>query len=244
MVAKTSLLALLLALAFAPLASADEARGVVVQVDTGKKQLVLEGRGLRLRGNVLTITWGNDIQVLFGQKPAAPADLAPGTRVRVVYEQKNGVMVGVSVHAMGAPAPPPAQPGAVVPPPPPAAENPPAPGAISGVLRRVAWTEREIIVAKPTGQQGAETYSTLAVAPDAMITRDGKAVKFEDLKEGDAVVIKAEERAGKQTAVSIQVGQAPVMAAEQPNRLDRVRKLLKIAEKVLDIIDEQQRNKP
>src|SRR5581483_3839551 len=173
----TSLLALLLV---SVTASAAEVRGVVTRLDPEKKELILEGRGAGARGLVLDFMLGPDVRVEFGigRQPGQLADLAPGRSVRVTFDLQNGRRVVQVIHVVGArPA------GGVAAPSSPA----PAPGGantIAGFLRRVALTEREIVVILPA-QAGMELETTLAVPEDVKCTRDQKPIPFEGLKEGE-----------------------------------------------------------
>ena len=93
-------------------AAADEVRGLLVRIDPDKKELQLEVRGPR-RGAMLNLTIGPKTQVLIGGQPAALSDLAPGRRIRVVFEQRDGKAVAQVIRAFGLglaqtrPAPPP-----------------------------------------------------------------------------------------------------------------------------------------
>jgi hypothetical protein len=121
--------------------------------------------------------------------------------------------------------------------------------ALVGLLRRVALTEREIIVATPAAN-GKETYTTLPVAEDAKITRDGKAIAFDDLKEEERVSVKVEVRMGKKVALSVAVGavgDAVAKPAEKPKEMSNIAKarlILKIADAILEMIDKKQDEKP
>src|SRR5205807_1837487 len=130
--------------------------------------------------------------------------------------------------ARPAPAAPGAAPGA-------------AGSAVTGVLQRVARTDREVVVIGP-GDRGPETETTVAVPEGTPVTRGGKEVGLEGLKEGDPVTVRAERRAGRLTATALQVGppapeatvaQKPAMPAEREPVVPRVRRALKIADDVL-----------
>src|SRR5262249_40040689 len=131
-------------------APAAEVRGTVSKIDLARKELVLDGRGPGVRGQVLTFALTPETQVLFGRQAGQLSDLAVGKRVRVGLETPTGQAVALVIHALGAK---------------------PAPGApvtsdantVSGVLRRVALTEREIVVISPG--PGGEKETALAV-PD------------------------------------------------------------------------------
>jgi hypothetical protein len=117
--------------------------------------------------------------------------------------------------------------------------------ALTGVLRRVAVTEREIIVAQP-GEGGKEAYATVAVTADTIITRDGKPVELQDLKPEQVVTVRTEKRDGRLTALLIRVGAAPELAppaaAEAPpappgTKIAKVRRVLKLVDRILERVE-------
>ena len=86
---------------------------------------------------------------------------------------------------------------------------------------------------------------------DTPITKDGKALAFDSLKEGEAVTVKAAPRKGRLTALSIQVGQASAASAQAmpdmpPRReiLPRLRKALQLADELLQEIERQREAGP
>jgi hypothetical protein len=131
-------------------------------------------------------------------------------------------------------------------PPAPAAPAPAAPApvapipqggeAMSGTLRRVAPTEREIILATVEG--GQEKYLVLRVPADAAITRDGKPIALADLKEEEAATVRIANRDGKAAAAAIQVGQrvegAVPLAPAPESRITQLRRVLQMADQVLE----------
>ena len=210
-------LTLLAGLACALPLSAAEMLGVVTRIDLEKKELALDGRGAA-RGKTLTLVVAEDTRVLFGKQAGAPTDLAAGKLVRVEYETRDSQQVAVVIHALGVK--------------PKTASTPAVPadkGAIAGVLRRVALTDREVIVIGP-GEKGKETETTVAVPESARITKGGKAVTLEALKEDDQVSIVAEKRDGRMTASAIQVG---AVAVEKSNVVPRLRLAIKFADYLL-----------
>jgi len=217
-------------------AAADEARGVIVRIDPDKKELQLEGRGPR-RGVVLDLQIDPKTRILIGGQPAALNDLAPGRRIRVVFEPRDGKAVAQVIRAFGLglvqPRPSSQPPSATLPPPHKAGDG------MSGTLQRVALTDREIVLIGP-GPKGPRTETTIAVPEGTPITRDGKDIAFDALKEGEMATVKAEPRKDRLTAVSIQVGQAAAVAAPaartMPPRRDlipRLRQALKLADELL-----------
>jgi cold shock CspA family protein len=213
-------LGLLAVLALAGAAAADEVRGVVQRVDTDKKELLIEGRGRGVRGEALTFALAPDVEVLFADSPGGVSDLAPGRVVRVRFVERDGRDVAVTVLVRGKrPAAPAVAAGA---------------GDLTGELRRVSPSDREIVVVGP-GPKGPETETTLAVPDDAKILRGDKPLTFDDLKEGQQASVRVEKRDGKPTAASIQVGPgAPAPAGPEKGRvITRLRRLLQLADQIL-----------
>jgi hypothetical protein len=216
-------------------ASAGEVRGIVNRVDTDDKQLVIEARGLGIRGTIMKFSFPADAQVLFGDKAGNLADLVPGCQVRVAWESRDGKQVVVTVHASGKPpADGPAAPGAPV---------PTDANTLTGVLRRIAVTEREIILAKPDGSGGKETYSTISITRETVISRDGKAIELDGLKPEESVAVRTEKRDGKLVAVTIRTGAGGEVAGaptETPgNKIARVRMVLKLVDAILERVEDR-----
>lgn len=214
-------------------AAADEARGRIVQIDPDKKELRLETRGPR-RGSVLDVKIDAKTRIFVGGQEVKLNDLAPGRRIRVVFEMHDGKAVAQVIRSLGLnvlPQPSPAAPAAA-----PAAPALKAGEGVSGTLQRVAVTDGEIVIVGPDAK-GAETETTIAVPDDTPIFREGKKIAFDDLKEGEKAAVKTEKRKGKLTAVSIQVGQAAGAAgpAAPPRRnlIPRLRQALKMADELL-----------
>jgi hypothetical protein len=216
-------LGLLAGLALAATAAADNVRGVVDRVDPDKKEFVLDGRGHGLRGLPLLFTLGDDVRVLVGSEPGGLADLKPGVRVRVEFEDRGGRSVVVEVRVLGARAAAPAAPAEA--------------GVVTGVLRRVSYSDREVVVVGP-GPQGPETETTLTAPPDAVIRDGDKAIAFDDLKEGQSASVRVGQRDGKPVAAAIQVGPGVPAAAGRPRPLQRLRKLVHLADQILEQLDQ------
>jgi cold shock CspA family protein len=240
MTARRIALSLFTGLVFIGAAAADEARGRIVRIDPDKQELRLDCRG-PLRGSLMSFKVADKTEILIGGQPAKLNDLAPGNRVRVVFEPGDKTPVAQSIRtlglaqALGQPRPA-ARPGGAA----------PAPAlkegeGVSGVLQRVALTDAEIVVVGP-GPKGPKTETTIAVPEEATILRDGKKITLDDLNEGEAVTIKTEMRKGKLTAVSIQVGEAAAAAnpAMPPRRelIPRLRQALKMADELLRQMEE------
>lgn len=211
-------LALAAGLLFILPATAAELRGRITRVDLAKKEMVVEGVG-RFRGEKLTVTLDPKTQVLFGARPAALEDLVSGRRALIRYEDRGGRSVARVVRVRG-PLP------ALALRPLRAAGN-----AVAGKLLRVARTDREVVVGG-MGPKG-ETETTVAVPEKVRITRNGKALTLDDLKEGELVTIRVEKRAGQLTAMSIQVGVAAAMTSPG-ERIQRVRRVLKVIDTLLE----------
>jgi hypothetical protein len=221
---------LVLLLTLAPLANAENLRGVVTSVDASKQELVVEGRGIGKRGKSFTFTLAKDVRILFGDDKGAVTDLARDQTLRITYETKDGALIATTIHVNGSrPA---------------AAKEPVKSDTVAGLLRRVAYTEREIIVASP-GDKGKETYTTLPVPEEARITRDGKKIAFDDLKEEERCSVTIEVRDGKKLAIRITIGAGggAEMPAnpEQPSKIARARMLLKLADAILEMIEKRQK---
>lgn len=229
---KSCLLSLITGLLLGLTASAAEIRGVVIKADAAKNQLTIEGRGLGVRGVIVTLQLDQGTQIQINRKPAGVADLSPGRRVRVVYDFQGDQRVALLITLQGG------QPS-------------PAPSAVSaadkasgtsGVLRRVSFTEREIVVISPGGKGGEDVEMSLSVPEDAKITKDQKAISFDELKEGDQVLVQAEKRDDKLLARSIQLG-ASAMAKPNPepgqHGIDRIRKALKLVDFILQTIEQK-----
>jgi Cu/Ag efflux protein CusF len=231
-------LGLLTGLVVLTAASADEARGRIVQIDPDKKEIRLETRA-PVRG-VLDLKIDAKTRILIGGQPAKLDDLAPGRRIRVVFQPHDGKPVAQVIRSLGLNL---LQPPAAAPPP---GVAPKAGEGVTGTLQRVAVTDREIVVIGP-GSDGPQTETTIAVPEQTAITREGKKITLDELKEGEAAMVKTEKREGKLTAVSIQVGQAAAARSVAPprrNLIPRLRQALKIADELLREMEEQRTPPP
>jgi hypothetical protein len=219
---------------------ASEIRGVIIKADEKNHEITLEGRGRGVRGAVLRFVTKADTQIRIGKQMAGFADLAPGKRVRIVYEERDGRRVADVVQIISLPM--------LIPPPgPPAGPMPPAsndPNAISGLLRRISVTEGEIVVISSAPGERAEKETVITVGDHAKVMRDGKPVQLEDLKENEPVVVRVEKKGGKIIARSIEVGAASNAALPPPqpagNRIEKVRRILQTIDGYLQMIGEQQ----
>jgi Domain of unknown function (DUF5666) len=212
-------------------ASAAEVRGIILKVDT-ENQLTIEGRGLGVRGAIMTFQLDKDTQIQMGRKPATAADLSSGRRVRVTYEIQGHRRVALVITLVGGPLSST-----------PSAAAPDGGSSVSGILRRVNFTEREIVVVSP-GKADGEVETTLSVPEDAKITRDQKAISFDDLKEGDQVLVQAEKHDGKLVAKSIQLGvvtNANTNAESGQNSIEKIRRALKLIDMLSQMMDQKSR---
>jgi hypothetical protein len=207
--------------------SADDIRGVIAKVDPAKKELIVEARGKGVRGLPIAFVLGSDTEILVDRKPATVADLRPNARVRVLYEMRDGkrVALGITAHGGAKPSSPAAMP----------ADD----KTVIGKLIRVALTDREIVILSPGPREEIET--TLAVPENAEIKKDQKAIKLEDLKEGERVAVRTDKRDGKLIAMSIQVGG---VAPTGDRKIERLRQLLKLADELLQKAEQECNRKP
>jgi hypothetical protein len=115
---------------------------------------------------------------------------------------------------------------------------------VSGILRRVSFTEREIVVISPAKKGEGEVETILSVPEDVKITKDQKAISFDDLKEGEQVLVQAEKRDGKLVAKSIQLGvTASPNSNPEPaqNKIEKVRGALKMLDFLLRMMEQKPR---
>jgi Cu/Ag efflux protein CusF len=222
--------ACLLTLALTHAAPQTEVRGQIARIDLDKKELTLEGRGAA-RGEALTFLLTADTQVLFGRQAGALADLSAGRRVRIVSEVRDGKATAVVIHALGA--------RLAAPSPTPSTGKTDA-NTVAGVLRRVARTDREIVVVGP-GAQGAETETTIQVPETTKIVKGDKPAALEDLKEGDPASVQVERRDGKLSARSIQAGPGAgkAVAATKSEWVPRARLALQIVDQILKQLEDR-----
>lgn len=285
-----------LVLALPTIAQAGETRGVIAEINPGRQQLVIDARGIGIRGAVMVFVLPDNVSVTLGQQPGKLSDLAPGKRVRVTYDVRDNKLVVTGIHSVDlagilqgvqqvipaltgqSGAPPAAAPPAAVPP---MNDAPPPPGVagaqaqvapaelpmagLRGTLRRIAPTEREIIVATqgPAGEQ----YAVFAVPDTTRVLRDGQPIALAALRPEEPVVVRGEKREGKLTAVSVQVGQVapeagaappvagtlpmpapvpgqpPPPAANTTSHIGTARRVLQIADGILGLIEKQREGK-
>jgi hypothetical protein len=250
MTSKTCTLSVTLLLTLGFTVAAEEIRGVVVKANPAGHELTVEVRGRKARHATMTFMVDKETQITEGPQTIKLADIAAGRHVRVTYEIQAGEPVATRVKVMGAllqgagglPGPG----GAPLPPPAPVKGEP---GAITGVLRRVAITDHEIVVVNAGPKGGPEMETTILVPDATKITRNQKPIRFQDLKEGEQVSVSVDKKDRKLFARSIQVGAvAGVMPPPQPNappngneRIQRIREILKMVDGILQRLDERDR---
>jgi hypothetical protein len=225
----------------------DEIRGVIDRVDPARQELSVAVRGRGPRGRVLSFRLAQDTQIHAGRQSADLSDLHPGDRARVYFETRDGLRVAVDVSVRGSifrSAGPigPIDKSEELPTPTPVSADP---NTVSGVLQRVALTDREIVIIGPGGKGEPELETTLTVNEDARITKDGKPIKLEGLKEGERVVAHFQKRDDRMAADSITVGgkASQTASAAGPNdRIERLRQVLRLADFFLQQLAEQKGN--
>jgi hypothetical protein len=198
---------------------AADVSGVIARVDLDRHELVLDN--VRPKNAPPTVPFDDKTQVLYGKTAGALKDLPVGRHVRVEYEQREGRLVAAVLHVNGRP---------------PVAATPKDDGSLAGTLRRVALSDREIVVIGP-GAKGPETETTVAVPETAKVMRDGKAIAFVELTEGEKVAVSAEKHDGRWMAKTIQVGAAPASESKDSKLVPRLRLILKIADGILRQMD-------
>ncbi len=233
-------------------APAAEVRGVIVKVDPKNHEVVIEARGRGMRGREFTLALSQATEFRKGRESAREADLAPGERVRVVYEDETGTRRALRISIQGGalaqqarpapandvkPGPNDAKPG-----PNDAKPGPNDANTVSGVLRRIALTDREIVVVAPNPAGKQEKETTIFVPESTKITRDQKTLRLDDLKEGEQVTVQIEKDAHEVAAKSIQVGAAAVSAKMTNPRargdgVEKARRILRIIDGFLGGMD-------
>jgi hypothetical protein len=226
MVATRFTLGLLAGLACTLTGAAAEVRGRIVRVDLDKNELQLEARR-PVRGQPLTLALGPKTEVFFGNQAGALTDLEANRRARIVYEDRDGRPFAQTIRVLGprparTPARAPAQADGNV---------------VTGVLRRVALTDREVVVIGP-GPRGPQTETTVAVPEGARITRGDKAIAFDALREGEQVKVLVGRKEGGMVAVSIHAGPGdPPAMRQRAGMIPRLRRALQVADAILEQIE-------
>ena len=112
--------------------------------------------------------------------------------------------------------------------------------AVTGVLRRIGYSDREVVVVGP-GAKGQETETTVVVPEAARIVKNGKDAKLDDLKEGEAASVQIEQKDGHLSAVAIQVGPGAAPEKRMTKAIPRIRRLLKVADQILQGMEKRNR---
>jgi hypothetical protein len=219
----TRILAGLAAILVLPAAlSAAEVRGIIASVDLKKGELVLEKVKPKTADSTYIIN--DKTVVLYGKQPGALKDVPVGRHANVEFEDRDGRRVVTALRVHGRP---------------PAVTAVVDSSTISGTLRRVAVTDREIVVIGP-GAKGAETETTIAIPETARVLRDGKAIPFDELKEGEGVRVTVEKHDGRLAAKTLEVGMmVAAPPAKESNVVPRLRLILRIADSILQQMDKQ-----
>ena len=228
-----NILAIALALAGTAPVAADEMRGVIVRVDLARGELQIEGRGPGRDGLAVTFSLSRDTKVRFGREDGALRELNPGRRVRVTFDVRDKTTRALTVRVLG--IRPVRGPEKV----PASADK----DSVVGVLQRVSYAERELVVIG-AGPKGAEVETIIAVPRKVRVTQDGKVIPFEELQDGRQAVVRTAKRDGKLLATNIQVGAPVPEEAERGNRLGRLRRLLRIADQVLEMAEDLSGDRP
>jgi len=197
-------IALAAVVAFATTALGEDVRGVIVKVEPDKKVLVLEGKSRGFKGKVLRLKVPDDTEILVARKPAKLADLATGKRARVLFEAQGNDQVALRITVAGSlssllesmTGPAPAEP--------PVKSSPSEASSVSGVLRRVSLTDREIVVISPGPSKNTEFETTFFVPEGTKVLRKQQSIRLDDLREGDQVTVSGEKQNGQLVAKSIE----------------------------------------
>jgi hypothetical protein len=194
-------------------APAEELRGVIAKVDFDTHQLVIEGRGRGMRRGVYTFSLAKNSLIMVGRKPADPANLQPGQRVRVFYEMDNDRRVIAAIHIRG---------GRVI-----KGED----RGIAGTVRTFLPRERKLVI-QTRGPEGMKNM-TLELAPKFTVTADGQTVEASELKKGVHVRVVPENQDGKMVVNTIQ------LVEEEPGFISKMRQALKVADLLLQMAEKQ-----
>ena len=116
--------------------------------------------------------------------------------------------------------------------------------------------DRELVIIGNPGPGKPPSETTVFVPLQATITRDQRAIPFDDLKEGEAVVVAAQPKDGRLEAQSVTIGQpaapagagaAPAPPAQVPmqpmpadnNKIAKLREVLKLLDGLLEQLEAQ-----
>jgi hypothetical protein len=206
-------------------AFADEMRGIIQKVDQEKGELIVETVGLGRRGLPMTFRLTNETRASVNGQTAALADVPTGVRARVDYEVRDGTRLarGIAVRALlRKPQPAPAD-----------------DTRVTGAIQRISFTEREIVVSTPGARGQGQAEATFVIPEYVSITKDKKAVKLDDIREGEQVTVFTQMRDGKKEVASMVIGDPGPAALTNAPRIEQLRKVLRIADLVLEQVGKQ-----
>jgi hypothetical protein len=208
--------------------SAEEIRGVITKADATRKTFTVEERGKGRRNQVLTLSVDSDTDIRRGKEAVKIEDLVVGKRVRVLYEQRKDDRLAIRV-TMPASLTNPGQATVLG-----------DPSAFAGLLRRVAYTEPEVVV---IGLDKTEKETVVLVPEEVKVTRLGKPIAYDDVQEGETAIVKTEKKERRLYAKEISIGTAESAQStrrpEQP--IEKVRQILKFLDAALQQLEEKQK---
>jgi hypothetical protein len=205
----------------------------VTKVDPGKNEFVVDARGRGLRGVPMTFSVGKDARIQAARQTVQLSDLQQGTRVLVKYEMQNGQRTALAVTVRGILKKKPESKSAVV-----SADA----ATVAGTIQRIIFTERELVIRSPGPEKNSPSETTVVVPETAPISKDGKTLNLDNLKEGDQVVARVDRRDGKVIATSLQLGTLPSPGADRAQQIEQFRLYLKLADFFLQQMAQRQKN--
>jgi hypothetical protein len=228
-------------LAIGATATADDVRGIIQKIDTDKGEMVLEARGIGRRGLPMMFRLTKETKAVIGGQATELTGLSPGMRALVQYETRDGqrTATGITVRALLARIPGAATPGNEQ-------GNERNDNATAGTIYRISFTEREIVVTSP-GAPGTKPKETTFVIPENVsITKDKKAIKLDDVREGEPIVVYTQKRDGKTEVASVVIGEGAIPPAQASNapRIERIRNVMRIADAILQQMEKRKTAPP
>ncbi len=202
-------------------------RGEIREIDPKKRLLQVEARNGRFRRQVITIHVPTKTQIEFGiLRPEAGqfADLQTGRRARFILIEEKNQLQAISIRVIGRR---PVRASKSI-----AGEN-----VVSGMLQRVALTDREIVVIGP-GKDGPETETVLAVPENVKVIVDGKAIPYAKLRDGQTAKIRTFTKQGKRWAQTVLVGEGDLPTSQSQNEGGRFQLLIQMARNALDLAED------
>jgi hypothetical protein len=198
----------------------EEVRGIIKKVDLERRELHIETLGLGKRGLPMMFRLTNETRLTLNGQPAAMADVPTGVRARIDYEIRDGQRqaLGISVRELLR-RPEPAR----------TDEN-----RVVGTISRISFTEREIVVIGP-----GRNESTFVIPEHVSITKEKKAIKLDDLREGERVIVFTQVRDGKMEVASVVAGSGDTPPMPNAPRIEQLRKIMRLADLFLDQMAKQ-----